>query len=91
MANAVRSPAHGWERTIGLAAGRFEAQFRHHRAAALALLSECPELSHKTAGFLGNVCVAPTLSAKQKAWLTQLLEKHGLPELAVSDAPQRVG
>ena len=50
-------------------------------AAALALLSRCPDLPHKAAGFLGHVCVAPALSDKQRGWLTKLLERHGLPTL----------
>lgn len=56
--------------------------FTHHRKAALALLSERPDLSHKAAGFLGHVCVAPVLSDKQRDWLAKLLAKHGLPALA---------
>ena len=45
-----------------------ERPFTHHRAAALALLSACPDLSHKAAGFLGHVCVAHVLSDKQRDW-----------------------
>ena len=59
-----------------------EHPFTHHRNAALALLSACPNLSHKAAGFLGNVCVAPGLSEKQLAWLEKLLDRNGLPPLA---------
>lgn len=60
--------------------------FSHHRAAALALLNECPELAHKAAGFLGHVCVAPVLTDKQRAWLVTLLERHGQPPLALGGA-----
>lgn len=59
-----------------------ERPFAHHRQAALALLSACPDLPHKTAGFLGNVCVAVVLSDKQREWLVKLLDRHGLPPLA---------
>lgn len=55
--------------------------FKHHRGAALALLNKCPTLSHKEAGFLGHVSVAPDLSVKQADWLTKLLAKHDLPFL----------
>lgn len=63
-----------------------ERAFSHHRPAALALLSECPDLSHKAAGFLGHVCVAPALSGRQRDWLVKLLDRHGLPPLAEGGA-----
>jgi len=56
--------------------------FRHHRQAALALLSECPDLPHKPAGFLGHVCAAAVISDKQRDWLGKLLDRYGLPPLA---------
>lgn len=56
--------------------------YTHHRQAALALLSQCPDLPHKTAGFAGHVCVAIELSEKQRNWLAKLLEKAGLPPMA---------
>jgi len=56
-----------------------ECRFSHHRQAALALLSDCPNLPHKTAGFLGHVCVAPALSDRQRNWLVKLLDRNGLP------------
>ena len=59
-----------------------EIPFPHHRPAALALLSKCPDFPHKTAGFLGHVCVAPILSERQRAWLVKLLNRAGLPPLA---------
>jgi hypothetical protein len=59
-----------------------ECPFTHHRQAALALLSERPDLPHKTAGFLGHVCVAPVLSERQRDWLMKLLDRNGLPPLA---------
>jgi hypothetical protein len=58
------------------------AAFRHHRQAALALLSECPDLPRKPAGFLGHVCVAANLSDGQRDWLEKLLDRYGLPGLA---------
>lgn len=58
-----------------------EPAFSHHRQAALALLSECPYLPHKTAGFLGHVCVAENLTDKQRHWLVKLLERNHMPEL----------
>jgi hypothetical protein len=61
--------------------------FNRHRQAALALLNECVALSHKEAGFLGNVCVALILSNRQHDWLSKLLERNGLPPLAKGDAP----
>lgn len=56
--------------------------FPHHRPAALALLSQCPDIPHKAAGFLGNVSVAPTLTDRQRDWLVKLLDRNGLPPLA---------
>lgn len=55
--------------------------FQHHRQAALALLSQCPDLAHKAAGFLGHVCVSAVLSDKQRDWLDKLLDRYGLPPL----------
>lgn len=56
--------------------------FKHHRDAALALLSRCRDLTRKAAGFLGHVCVEPELSDGQRDWLEKLLDRHGLPPLA---------
>lgn len=50
-----------------------------HRSAALRLLSECADLSHKEAGFLGHVVVALGLSDKQADWLDKLVKRHGMP------------
>lgn len=55
--------------------------FPNHRQAALALLTNEPDLPHKTAGFLGHVCVASILSAKQRDWLVKLLDRYGQPNL----------
>lgn len=63
-----------------------EGPFLHHRPAALALLSHCPDLPHKTAGFLGHVCVAAVLSVRQRAWLVKLLEQAGLPPMTEGGA-----
>jgi hypothetical protein len=60
-----------------------EAAILHHRQAALALLNECPDLPHKTAGFLGHVCVAIELTEKQRDWLDKLLDRAALPPLAM--------
>ena len=60
--------------------------FPHHRSAALTLLCERPGLSHKEAGFLGHVTVAPTLSDKQRQWLVKLLSRHGLQPLGDGEA-----
>ena len=56
--------------------------FAHHRPAALALLNAYPTLSHKVAGFLGHVCVAPVLTDRQRDWLAKLLDQHGQPPMA---------
>lgn len=56
--------------------------FTHHREAALAILSACPDLTHKAAGFLGHVCVEPALSERQRDWLVKLLDRSRLPPLA---------
>ena len=50
--------------------------FADHRKAALALLTNRPDLSHKEAGFLGNVCVAKSLTDKQADWLVKILARH---------------
>lgn len=55
--------------------------FTHHRAAALALLDQCPNLDRKAAGFLGHVCVDPSLSFDQHKYLAGLLARNCLPEL----------
>ena len=57
-----------------------------HRSAALRLLCEQPGLSHRTAGFLGHVAVAPILSGKQKDWLAKILARYGLHPLSDGDA-----
>lgn len=49
-----------------------------HRQAALALLCKSTDFSHKEAGFLGHVAVAPALSPKQIYWLNCILARHGL-------------
>ena len=59
-----------------------ERAFRHHRQAALALLSQCADLPRKAAGFLGHVCVALELTEGQRDWLGKLLVRYGLPPLA---------
>ena len=58
------------------------APYTHHRAAALALLNQCPNLNRKAAGFLGHACVDPSLSRDQHKYLAGLLARNGLPELA---------
>ena len=63
-----------------------KAPFAHHRDAALALLTQHPDLPHKTAGFLGHVCVALVLTPAQREWLIKLLERHGLASLVAGGA-----
>lgn len=60
--------------------------FPHHRPAALALLSQRPDIPHKAAGFLGNVCVATTLTDRQRDWLVKLLKRHDMPSLVEGGA-----
>jgi hypothetical protein len=63
------------------------APFTTHREAALALLSTEPgtiRLTRKAGSFLGQCCADPTpLSEAQEDWLATLLERAGLPPLAV--------
>lgn len=59
--------------------------FPHHRPAALALLQTCPGLSHKEAGFAGNLCVARAVSDRQRDWLVKLLKRNGLPPLGAGE------
>lgn len=63
-----------------------ERSFPHHREAALALLTHRSDFPHKTAGFLGHVCVATALSDAQRDWLLKLLQRNGLPELSRAGA-----
>ena len=58
-----------------------ESPHPNHRQAALRLLSDRPELSHKEAGFLGHVCVARDLSVRQRDWLDKLLSRKRMPSL----------
>lgn len=61
--------------------------FDTHRQAALSLLNSTDDLTHKQAGFLGHVCVAPVLSDRQRQGLAKLLERYGMPPLADGDPP----
>ena len=60
--------------------------FNHHRQAALALLNNCATFSHKEAGFLGHICIAQSMSDRQRNWLSKLLERHGFPHLSEGGA-----
>ena len=57
--------------------------FEDPRAAALALLTECPDLPRKTAGMLGHICATAAPSRRQLVTLVTLLEQRGLPPLAI--------
>jgi hypothetical protein len=63
-----------------------ELPFSNHRQAALRLLNDRPELTHKEAGFLGHVCVSRDLSARQLDWLVKLLSRNRLPSLGMGGA-----
>lgn len=64
-----------------------EQAFTHHRPAALALLQTFQNLSHKEAGFLGNLCVARVITDRQRDWLARLLKRNGLPPLVAGEGP----
>lgn len=57
----------------------FHACFQNHRQAALALLTAAVNgslpMTHKEAGFLGNICVADVLTERQGQWLAALLDR----------------
>lgn len=53
-----------------------------HKGAAIAVLERGSDLNRKTGQFLGTVAVQDEpLSEKQRRWLDDLLNKHGLPAL----------
>lgn len=58
-----------------------KATFLNHRHAALALLNDFSDLPHKSAGFLGHMCVAPEPTARQRAWLNSILRQKGFQPL----------
>lgn len=64
--------------------------FPTHRDAALALLNADPRdtrLTRKAGSFLGQCCADPMpLSDAQFEWLETLLERAGLPPLAMEAA-----
>lgn len=61
-----------------------EPPLNSHRDAALALLTSGCLLSRKAGQFLGQIAVDPApLSAAQYGWLAKLLERAGLPPLAM--------
>lgn len=61
--------------------------FSDHRQAALALLSGGFRLSRKAGQFLGQLAVdSSPLSEAQDGWLAKLLERAGLPPLAIGGA-----
>jgi len=63
------------------------ALFATHRDAALALLNGNIRLTRKAGSFCGQLAVDPTpMSAAQREWLDTLLERAGLPPLAMEAA-----
>jgi hypothetical protein len=60
--------------------------FSHHRDAALALLSGFSDLPHKTAGFLGHLCVASEPTTRQRSWLNSILKQKGFQPLNTGGA-----
>lgn len=65
-----------------------EPPFQNHRPAALALLNDNSRLSRKAGQFLGQLAVDPTpMSEAQADWLAKLLDRNGLPPLAVEGTP----
>ena len=65
-----------------------ERSFQKHRPAALALLNGNYRLSRKAGQFLGQLAVdLSPMSDAQVDWLAKLLDRAGLPPLAVEDAP----
>lgn len=61
--------------------------FSDHRSAALTLLNGDFRLSRKAGQFLGQIAVDPSpLSELQVGWLGKLLERAGLPPLALGGA-----
>lgn len=64
-----------------------ERPFNSHRDAALALLTSGCVLSRKAGQFLGQIAVdSAPLSEAQYGWLAKLLERAGLPPLAMRGA-----
>ena len=58
--------------------------FPDHRSAVLALLNGDCRLSRKAGQFLGQLAVDTSpISEAQAAWLAKLLERAGLPPLAM--------
>jgi len=56
--------------------------FQTHREAALSLLNGVEALTPREGQFLGGISFVPTLTEKQRRWLSILLDKHGLPALS---------
>jgi hypothetical protein len=62
------------------------APFTSHREAALALLNAGGRLTRKAGSFLGQLCCDTTpLTDAQYDWLATLLERAGLPPLAMTE------
>lgn len=62
------------------------APFSNQRAAALALLNGDHRLSRKAGSFLGQLAVDLTRpTAAQADWLAKLLDRAGLPPLAMGE------
>jgi hypothetical protein len=60
-----------------------EQPYPNHRQAALALLNGNHRLSRKAGQFLGQLAVDPSpMSGAQANWLSKLLDRAALPQLA---------
>lgn len=67
--------------------GLVTAAFTDHRQAAMALITSGAVLRPKEGQFLGGIAFdANPLTEKQGNWLRILLDRHGLPSMAIEGA-----